>query len=574
MPESVSKSGPNSESGSCLAALMLLMAMACLTAPAQTSQATGRPATSGYRIAGIVVNAATEEPVRHATVAALIEQDSHTVASVESGEDGRFSLDGLPAAKYQLTASKRGFRTAAYDEHEAYASAIVTGPGQETEDLRFRIMPGSTLRGVVTTEGGEPVENATVMLFLKPRAHRMNDRITQADTGTTDDTGTYEFNGLAEGEYLLAVKADPWYATHTSLRRGGFSLRQGGSSIDSVSEIRSALDVAYPVTFYDETTDETSATSITLARGSREEANVTMHAVPALHLSVDTARRPDGGSGRAELRQSIFGVQIPSGINGGFADGVQGEIAQFDGLAPGHYELVQGDPPRIAELDATTSQQVDSQLGTPTVTVTGTLRNGAGALLCGDKTLTNLTIENIGGATHQNAIGTICNHGEFSFPGVAPGNWRLLVQSQSGALQVASVALGNRAHGGNEFTVGDRPLALTVTVSESATQIVGFARKDGKGKAGVMVVLVPEDLAAISGLARLDQSDSDGSFSLRNVVPGHYTLVAIEDGWEVDWFRPEVIARYLPGGISVTVTSSSGKLLTLPAPVPVESRLP
>jgi hypothetical protein len=120
--------------------------------------------------------------VRHATVAALNEEDSHTVASVESDEDGRFSLDGLAAAKYQLTASKRGFIAAAYDEHEEFSSAIVTGPGQETEDLKFKIMPGSTLRGVVTTEGGEPVETPTVMLFLKPHAHRLNDRITQANS--------------------------------------------------------------------------------------------------------------------------------------------------------------------------------------------------------------------------------------------------------------------------------------------------------------------------------------------------------------------------------------------------------
>jgi hypothetical protein len=519
------------------------------------------------------VNAATDEPVRHATVAALNEEDSHTVASVESGEDGRFSLDGLAAAKYQLTASKRGFREAGYDEHEGFFTAIVTGPGQETEDLRFRIMPGSTLRGVVTTEGGDPVESATVMLFLKPHAHRVNDRITQADSTTTDDTGAYEFNGLAEGDYLLAVKADPWYATHQSPRRGGFSLRPGGPSLDSATEMRSALDVAYPVTFYDGTTDESSATTITLAGGNHEEANVTLHAVPALHLEVDTSRRPDGGASRAELRQSIFGMQIASGVNGGFADGEQGAIAEFGGLAPGHYELVQGDPPRIAELDATTSQQVDPQLGTPTVTVTGTLRSGGGALLCGADAPTNVTIEGAG-TTPRSPMGTNCNRGEFNFQGVPPGNWRLSVQSQNGQLPVAAIAVGSRAHAGDEFTVGDQPVTLTVSVSESATRITGFARKSGKGKAGVMVLLVPADLTALPGLSRRDQSDSDGSFSLRNVVPGRYTVVAIEDGWALDWSQPEVIARYLPGGFPVTVTSSSGKLLTLSGAVPVESRGP
>jgi len=40
---------------------------------------------------------------------------------------GHFALEGLPAAKYPLSASKRGFRTALYDDHEGYNTAIVTG---------------------------------------------------------------------------------------------------------------------------------------------------------------------------------------------------------------------------------------------------------------------------------------------------------------------------------------------------------------------------------------------------------------------------------------------------------------
>jgi len=65
-------------------------------------------------------------------------------------------------------------------------------------------------------------------------------------------------------------------------------------------------------------------------------------------------------------------------------------------------------------------------------------------------------------------------------------------------------------------------------------------------------------MAALEGLARRDQSDSDGSFSLHDVVPGNYILVAIEDGWELDWTQPQVIGRYLPGGIPVTVTDKEG----------------
>jgi hypothetical protein len=73
-------------------------------------------------------------------------------------------------------------------------------------------------------------------------------------------------------------------------------------------------------------------------------------------------------------------------------------------------------------------------------------------------------------------------------------------------------------------------------------------------------------------MVRRDQSNSDGSFVMRDAVPGQYTAVAIEDGWALDWTRPEVIGRYLPGGIAVTVTDTLDKIVRLSGPVPVQGR--
>jgi hypothetical protein len=139
-------------------------------------------------------------------------------------------------------------------------------------------------------------------------------------------------------------------------------------------------------------------------------------------------------------------------------------------------------------------------------------------------------------------------------------------------LPILSTSVGGRAHAGNQVTVKDRPLALVVTLSQGGTRIEGFARKGGKGAAGVMVVLAPKDAAGLRALARRDQSDSDGSFSLRDVAPGQYTVVAIEDGWELDWARAGVLSRFLAQGIPVTVTDRSGQRIRLSAPVPVQSR--
>jgi uncharacterized protein (DUF2141 family) len=516
-----------------------------LLAASVSARSQKAPSAALYRIAGTVVNAVTGEPVRGASVAVLAHADSRTVASAISGNDGHFAFDGLPAAKYQLTASRRGYCTGFYDQHEEFNSAIVTGPDQGTGSLVFRLMPGAVLRGVVTADGGDTVEGATVSLFAKPHGHEPGAKITQEDTATTDDTGAYEFSNLTEGEYLLAVKADPWYAMHGAASAG------------------TALDVAYPVTYFDSTTDEASAVPIALAGGSSIQANINLHAVPALHLAVEAPRRQDGTFTRPELRQTIFGAEVPEG-SAGFTDATKAGGGEFTGVAPGRYELTQGDPPRVALLDAAASQQVDPAVGTPAVVVAGNVESAPGAAL--------VTLEPLDAAQGLRPLQSDVKHGAFRFPVVPAGVWILHVANAAGfEMQVVMISAVGRTRAGNRLTVQDRPLFLVVRASEGTVRVEGFARKEGKGQAGVMVVLVPKNMQALPQLARRDQSDSDGSFSLLNVVAGQYTVVAIEDGWTLDWSRLDVIGRYLPGGVPVTVTGAQGKAVRLSAPVPVQS---
>jgi hypothetical protein len=517
------------------------------------------PASGFYRISGTVVNAVTGEPVRRATVSAQPVENSQTVESVESGNDGHFALERLPAAKYLLTASKRGFRTGFYDEHEGFNTAIVTGADQDTGGLVFRLMPEAVLYGVVTGDGGDPVEGASVMLFRKPHGHEPGGRIGQTGSAITDDTGFYEFDNLAEGEYLLAVKAEPWYALHPSAGR----TRPDGDPSTS-------LDVAYPVTYYDSTTDEASATGIALARGSREDANINLHAVPAIHLLFPPQDPQDNTKPHpVQLSQPVFGELLPSQI-ALTTDATQPGAYELSGVAPGHYELEQGNPPRMIDLDATANQTIDPNLGTPFVALTGTLQTPSGAPLAGEAIL---TLKPADGAVLPRPMQTaISRGGSFSFESVPSGAWELLVTGSGKLLPVTSTTVDGKKRAGNQVTVGDGPLSIAVTVAAAETSVEGFARKDGRGKGGAMVVLVPGSQSASTGLFRRDQSDSDGSFSLRDVAPGRYTVVAIEGGWALDWSQPEVIGRYLKRGIAVTVTGDSGKVIHLSEPVPVQSR--
>src|SRR5262249_55024035 len=161
-------------------------------------------------------------------------------------------------------------------------------------------------------------------LFKRPKFPGTGERSTQVDAATTDDTGAYEFANIAPGEYQMAVTAEPWYAVH------------GGTA----GKRNSALDVAFPVTYFDSTTDEQAATPIELTGGVRQQANIGLHAVPALHISMSSQQKPDGNFGGGdELQQMVFGTVVGGASSYNYS--VNSGMLTMDGVTPGHYQLVQ-----------------------------------------------------------------------------------------------------------------------------------------------------------------------------------------------------------------------------------------
>jgi 5-hydroxyisourate hydrolase-like protein (transthyretin family) len=532
-----------------LLAFALMCACALMYAQRSAREPYRGTAPGPYSIAGALVNASTGEPVRRALVQAL-DDSGHTVASSVTNSDGRFSLDRLGAAKYQLIASKRGFRAQSYDEHDEFASSIVTGPDQDTTHLNFRLMPNAVLYGTVTDDNGEPVANAHVLLFRRPKHPGQTEHIQQADAAQTDDTGEYEIGNLAAGEYLLAVTAEPWYAIHDAAKRNR------------------ALDVVYPVTYFDSTTDEQAATPIELAGGMRQEADISLNPVQALRLSVPAPRKSDGSLARPELQQVIFGTIVTS-QSAGFLDAPGTGSVELGGLAPGQYELTQGEPPHVLDLNLTASQQVNPGAGAQEGSFAGRMRMVSGTPVPDQVTVSLERIDNTPG---QSQYATEAHQGRFRFDSIAPGEYTVSATGGDKGLPVLAIGTSAARQAGNLITIRERTPEITVILSEADTRVDGFAIKDGKGFAGAMMVLLPKNTAQWKALTRRDQTNSDGSFSFNDVAPGEYTALAIEDGWPLDWSSPAVMARYLPGGTNVTVTVNSTQVVRLPASVPVQSR--
>jgi len=85
------------------------------------------------------------------------------------------------------------------------------------------------------------------------------------------------------------------------------------------------------------------------------------------------------------------------------------------------------------------------------------------------------------------------------------------------------------------------------------------AKLDGRPTAGVMVLLAPESGENLEGDLRLDQSDSDGTFALREILPGKYLLVAIEGGWDLDRSNWGVLKPYLEKGQTLQMEANDQK---------------
>jgi hypothetical protein len=156
---------------------------------------------------------------------------------------------------------------------------------------------------------------------------------------------------------------------------------------------------------------------------------------------------------------------------------------------------------------------------------------------------------------------------------VAAGRYEFVAGSTMQRYSVARIASDSGTISGNALNVpAGASLALRFTLVGGSVTVEGFAKRAGKAAPGAMIVLVPENPATNRDRFRRDQSDLDGSFTLAGVVPGVYTIIAIEDGWDLDWSEAAVIATYLKNGKKIAVGDRSSTTMRLPDSVEVQAK--
>jgi hypothetical protein len=536
----------------------------------QQEKPSGTTTAAAFRITGRVVNSMTNAPVPGAYVLMAAATSSNLNRTVRAGADGSFMFAQIPAGRYILVARRKGYVEQMYLQHEQFTTAILVGPNLNSEDLVFPLAPEGMISGEVTDEAGEPVQSAKMLLFREDTELGGHAKHFKAQR-TADDEGRFRFGSLPSGNYYLAVSAEPWYAQYARSSRFYF---RGAAAAQKPEMQNLALDLVYPITYYPNATHVSGAASIRVEAGGSARADMRLAPVPALHMRLEVDQADPQTYTQVLVTQTIFGGYhdqasvstrqvMPDGASEDGEDGGAGQpsgpvIMELDGLRPGPsvVQVMTGKPGeawksgrvnRSVPVDPADGQTLDAR-GIPPEGVSGIIKLEGNASPplgvfvflrdASNGTLFRADADSTGSFRFSDQIGP----GVYGVTSTAPGGLQLRSVDASGAK-----VIGHKI----EISSGsDARLILTLARGVNA-RVKGIVERDGKPAPGMMVVLVPEDLRERTEYRR-DQSDSDGSFSMNQVSPGKYTVVAVKD-WDLEWASPEVIRKYLAGGISVEV---------------------
>ncbi len=537
----------------------------CAVAAAQ--QVSSAKPIGNRTISGVVISGTNGQPLEGADVTLRAPSNLDSITDTTTDAQGRFSFANLPDGRFQLSATRRGYVQTAFEQHGRLSTAIVTGDNLDTTGIVLTLPAMASIFGTITEDSGDPVPRAQLHLF---RQSPMDPEVKQrAGNTAADEMGNFEFPHLAPGTYFLCATGMPWYRP---------MMQQRPAADDS--KPRSPLDVAYPLNCYPDSSDPAGAEPVSVNAGDRIQTNLTMHPVPAMRVVVQVPR-PEQGKGfiMPMLRQSIFGTSdfIQNGVafvgnarttpaSGDSSGGGNTMTAVISGIAPGQYafqmrsvgESLEGPnaaPARFGTIEVSTSDaSIDPSSLASLPAVSGKLLVAGGANL---PTAATIVLSTRG--ADQVGFSRIQPNGSFSMPNIPPGEYEVALRNSPG-MEITQLRINGASVGGTTLTVGSASINLSVVASPTAGPLMGSVERSGKPSSGIFVLLVPADLHAPRAAWRANQSDSDGSFVFDRVIPGEYTVIAIEQGWNIDWRRRDVIAPYLARGEPFTMQPGSRRV--------------
>jgi hypothetical protein len=488
---------------------------------------------------GMVVNSATGEPIRRATISlrrteASRDKTAQGSYTVSTDAEGKFLFAGIEPGAYSLVATRNGF---AQSKH---VIAIRLEAGQKSTGQLVLMMPHAVITGRVLDPEGDPITGADVQ--AQAVTWSGGRRLSRVAGATTNDLGEFRIFGLPAGKYYLSATFN------------------GGQLEGSGEE--------FGATYYPRTTDAAAAAPLQVGAG----AQVRNIDIMLARIRTGTIR----GRVSCEIpgEKQTFSLMLM----GNSITTMRPARVQTDGS----FEITRV-PPGTYNLSAQATIDEKRYSSHLVVQVSGGDLNGvaipiqAGTTISGRIYVEDRPEEGLGGITvglrgwqtggvifgpQPNAKSqkdgsfqlenVPFDHFGFYAAGLPPGYYLKSVQASGIDVLASGLESGN--------VVG----TLMVTVSPKAGIVEGTVKDPHSDQLfpNATVVLAPENRARTE-LFQQATTDRSGQFSFRTVVPGEYRVFAWEDVPAYAWMEPDFLRDIESKAERVTVAEGSRPSLLL-----------
>jgi hypothetical protein len=515
---------------------------------------------TNYIVGGLVVDSRSHTPLGNARVSLAPTTARDQKLEQVTKQDGRFSFVVSQARKYALGIAKPGYSPQGYRQTGAsLQSAIVVGDGQDTGHIVFEASRGGAITGQIKDEESEPVGNALVSIFQSSIVGGERKIITRGQTRANAE-GEFRVSYLPRGNYYVCAMGRPWFAD-SLIQFQDLQESFRGAIVPEPGTVRSHPSVgqsvepnqaapkyspdpglggtAFLTTFYPHAQRVEEASLVRLDAGGETQVSITLPLTKGVALKGTISLPGEMSAGRANLYKKVSDQYMLFLQEWVSKDGA----LQFKNVPAGSYEI-------SATSDSTsgaTSWHIRQEVEVGAFDVEVTLRprpmgSMSGRVLFeGERPASTATLfvslVNEKGSLFRNQVDP---EGNFSLSRLPAGRYEATAGSADYIAAYFAGPAGERMPLILETASGEnvrRDLMLTRAVSA----IKGAVENAGAPQIGALVLLMPKDPSQ-RWAYRVDQTDTDGSYSLAAIPSGDYFLIALSDGADVAYRDAKVAA--------------------------------
>jgi Carboxypeptidase regulatory-like domain len=497
--------------------LAVSLAFLCPLCPGQ--------APTRYTVSGVVVNSATEEPIRRALVAV-------GATLVFTGADGRFRAENVPGGQLQIGAQKPGYfecATQACDPFHTLARVMVNVQAG-MPDVSLKLIPESKIEGRIVDGDGEPISGVAIQA-LSERIFEGEKHLNPDGRAITDDNGSYRIENLMPGAYIVKT------ASHAPFR--------SDASTGATAQV-------YPPRFYPNAPEASSAQMLELRPGQIARADFTLEPVRSFRVS---------GSLTPSVPYLMVNVEDSEGVAVSPRIQVNSKAGTFSvGPLPAgawtiDFAYNQPEGPRLIATETVTvgpndvkGLQVQLQ---PYASVPVHASSEAAQIQ-----LVSTESRWRGGIFGDS--GQPAGEGPREIQNIRPGRYRAFVVN-SGEQCLDSLTSGNVDLTREDLVIapGSQPQPINVSLRSDCGSVQAAVRSASQN-APVAVLLIPASRAIRPIHIELDTA---GAYTFTGLSPGEYQLYAFSTIEGLEYANPEVMRDF--SGQQITLAPNQHASVTL-----------